>query len=392
MGTVLEARHTQLGHRVAIKVLGDELRAQPELVTRFAREARAAGALSSPHAVKIIDVDQTLDGIPYMVMELLDGSDLALVLERTGPAAMGTAVRWVIEACDAIAEAHALGIVHRDIKPSNLFLDRQTGAIKVLDFGIAKRTRSEDAAITADLAPLGTPQYMSPEQARCAKDVDARTDIWSLGVTLFELLCGRPPYDYDIAQACIVAIVMDPVPDPRELRPDLPGDLAAALLRALAKDPDERFQSVEELVLALAPFAEDGAPRETDSLRGIVTARRSPIRGLTTETEPALELRTPKREHRHRLRGVLAAAGIAVALGAGAFVQRSGAAAQHPVAAAGATAPGPAPAAPALERHDAGAVAPAPRATPSAAPSARARANNPVSTRLVHGGISGPGF
>ncbi len=282
MGTVFEARHSRLGHRVAIKVLGEELRVHPELVKRFEREARAAGALSSPHAVRVFDIDQTDDGTPFMVMELLHGRDLANLVEHSGPQPIGAAVRWVIEASDAISEAHRLGIIHRDIKPSNLFLCRDTGIIKVLDFGIAKRVAAKEAAITLGVAPLGTPQYMSPEQVRCAKDVDARTDIWSLGVTLYELVCGRPPYNHDVAQACIAAIAADPVPDPREFRPDLPDDLADVLVRALEKDPEERFQSVDDLVLALAPFADRAPPVEDSSWRVISTARRTVARDSTT--------------------------------------------------------------------------------------------------------------
>ncbi|MDF2693222.1 MAG: Serine/threonine-protein kinase pkn3, partial [Labilithrix sp.] len=273
MGTVFEARHSRLGHRVAIKVLGEDLRVHAELVTRFEREARAAGALSSPHAVKVFDIDQTEDGTPFMVMELLQGRDLAHLVENEGAQAIGPSVRWVIEACDAIGEAHRLGIIHRDIKPSNLFLCRDTGSIKVLDFGIAKRVAAKEAAITVGVAPLGTPQYMSPEQVRCAKDVDGRTDIWSLGVTLYELVCGRPPFNHDVPQACIAAIAADPIPDPRE-HADIPDELAAVILRALAKDPAERFQTVDELVDALLPFAE-ASPDTTDSWRAISTARRS---------------------------------------------------------------------------------------------------------------------
>jgi len=282
MGTVFEARHSRLGHRVAIKVLGEELRLYPELVKRFEREARAAGALSSPHAVRVFDIDQTDDGTPFMVMELLHGRDLAHLVEHNGPQPIGASVRWVIEASDAIAEAHRLGIIHRDIKPSNLFLCGDTGCIKVLDFGIAKRVAAKEAAITLGVAPLGTPQYMSPEQVRCAKDVDARTDIWSLGVTLYELVCGRPPFNHDVPQACIAAIAADPVPDPREFRPDLPEELASVIMRALAKDPDERFESVDDLVIALAPFADRAAAAEEGSWRVISTARRTVAKDHTT--------------------------------------------------------------------------------------------------------------
>ncbi len=257
MGTVFEARHLRLGHRVAIKVLGSELRDYPELVTRFEREARAAGALSSRHAVRVFDIDMTEDATPFIVMELLGGCDLARILEREGPQPVRRAVRWVIEACDAIAEAHRLGIIHRDIKPSNLFLSDD--GVKVLDFGIAKRVASKEASITHAVAPLGTPQYMSPEQVRCAKDVDVRTDVWSVGVTLYELVTGRTPFAHESPSACIASIAADPVPDPRAFRADLPAALVDVLLRALRKDPAERFASIDALVEALAPFAEGDA-------------------------------------------------------------------------------------------------------------------------------------
>jgi len=270
MGTVFEARHTRLGHRVAIKILGDELRVHPELVRRFEREARAAGALTSPHAVRVFDIDQTDDGTPFMVMELLRGRDLSHLIEQDGAQSVGMSVRWIIEACDAIAEAHRLGIVHRDIKPSNLLLC-DTGSIKVLDFGIAKRVAAKEAAITQGVAPLGTPQYMSPEQVRCAKDVDGRSDIWSLGITLYELVTGRPPFNHEVAQACVAAIVADPIPDPREFNAGLPSELVDVVMKALAKDVTERFQTVDEFVLALEPLADK---TDSGSWRVITGARR----------------------------------------------------------------------------------------------------------------------
>ena len=294
MGTVFEARHRRLGQRVAIKVLGSDLRDYPELVTRFEREARAAGALTSRHAVRVFDIDVTEDGTPFIVMELLSGADLARIVERDGPVSPARAARWVIEACDAIAEAHALGIIHRDIKPSNLFLTAE--GVKVLDFGIAKRVASQEASITHAVAPLGTPQYMSPEQVRCAKDVDARSDVWSLGVTLFELVTGSTPFAHESPSACIASIAADPVPDPRELRPDLSPDFVAIILRALEKDASRRFPSVADLVAALAPFAEsESVPAGAESVQALVVSAKDSqmVAALRVDATPLSDLTVP---------------------------------------------------------------------------------------------------
>ncbi len=280
MGIVYAARHGRLGHRVALKVLGEGLREHPELVTRFEREARAASALTSIHAVKVFDIDMTENRTPFLVMELLEGLDLARLLDRDGAQPVGRSARWILEACDAIAEAHRRGIVHRDIKPSNLFLAQQDDrvVVKVLDFGIAKRLASKgrEAALTGDIAPLGTPHYMSPEQIRCAKDVDARSDVWSLGVTLFELVTGEPPYTQVEPSACIAAIAADPVRDPRVLRPELPEPFVDVVMRALAKDPAARFANAEELAAALAPFVELDPELEQSAVVRLGSARSKP--------------------------------------------------------------------------------------------------------------------
>jgi serine/threonine-protein kinase len=422
MGTVFEARHHRLGQRVAIKVLGEDLRMYPELVRRFEREARAASALSSPHAVRVFDIDQTEDGTPFFVMEMLEGRDLGNIVHDEGPQSVGLAVRWIIEACDAIAEAHRLGIVHRDIKPANLLLC-ENGSIKVLDFGIAKHSSPNERAITIGLQPLGTPQYMSPEQVRCAKDVDARTDIWSLGVTLYELVVGRPPYNQDLSAACIAAIAADPVPDPRQFKPDLPAAVAAILMRALEKDPKKRFQTVDEMVLALASHGEAITP-ETPSWRVISTMRKafakneatldgigeapieSEVRRLALVDDdetvpPVAHVSIPMVDGR-RMRGAVAV-GAAVLFGLAALV----------LTPRWITPPAPKPAAAALvpvERPTAKEIVNAPEppptielaATPPPPPVASTPKPRPSAThttvrfvgegRLVHGGISNPGF
>jgi len=257
MGVVYEALHVRIGQRVAIKMLHPHMLAQPELLGRFEREARAAGQLRSPHAVRVIDVDATAEGLPFMVMELLEGRDIADDLHVRGQLPIDEAVECVLQACEAMAEAHALGIVHRDLKPSNLFLAREGSrvVVKVLDFGISKMAAKDvEVQVTSTLATMGTPLYMSPEQIRSAKNVDARSDVWSLGVILFELLTGRAPF-VGTAMAVSAAIVADPPPSPRELRPDVPEALEQVVLRALTKSPDARWQDVQSMSAALAPFA-----------------------------------------------------------------------------------------------------------------------------------------
>jgi eukaryotic-like serine/threonine-protein kinase len=259
MGVVVAAQHLKLDQRVALKFMLPSLTRSPEAVERFSREARAAAKLQSEHVARILDVAELEDGQPYMVMEFLEGADLVSTIQCPNPPVVEEAVDYILQACDALAEAHALGIIHRDMKPENLFLTRRHGKpwIKVLDFGISKvlgDARREGIKITTQDA-MGSPAYMSPEQMRATSEVDARSDIWSLGVILYEMLSRRQPFSGEsLAEICI-KVIQQPPPSLAALCPTLPPNLVHVIERCLEKNRDERFASVPDLVRALAPFA-----------------------------------------------------------------------------------------------------------------------------------------
>jgi hypothetical protein len=259
MGVVVAAQHVQLSQRVALKFLLPEACSHGEAVARFLREARAAVQIQSEHVARVSDVGQLDDGAPYMVMEFLEGSDLGATLAARGPLPLPEAVDYLLQAMEAVAEAHSIGIVHRDLKPANLFLTRRrdgSALVKVLDFGISKATQGEGGlSLTSTSAVMGSPFYMSPEQVRSAKDVDARTDIWALGVILHELLSGAPPFRADTASALFAAIIADPPIPVRDRRPDVPAALETVLSRCFEKDRNRRYANVAELAVALESFA-----------------------------------------------------------------------------------------------------------------------------------------
>lgn len=257
MGVVVAATHVDLGQRVAIKFLHGEAAKDMGTVERFIREARAAVRIQSEHVARVIDVGRMSGGAPYMVMEYLDGVDLSDEIARRGQLEPEEAVGFLLEAMEAIAEAHALQIVHRDLKPANLFLtNRKDGSrsVKVLDFGISKAVQEADASLTQTSTMLGSPLYMAPEQVRDARSVDTRADIWSLGVILYECLAGTVPFGGETLSGVLAAIIADPPRPLDEVRPELPRAIVSIVNDCLVKDRERRIQNVSDLAARLSDY------------------------------------------------------------------------------------------------------------------------------------------
>jgi serine/threonine-protein kinase len=276
MGIVVAAMHLELGELRAIKFMSQAALAEPEAMERFLREARAAARLKSLHVTKVHDVGRLASDAPYIVMEYLEGADLRALLKKNGPFSIDDALLYVLQACEALGEAHEAGIVHRDIKPGNLFLTTGVGGapcIKVFDFGIAKLVRAAGADGGGDLtntaAVIGTPRFMSPEQMRAQRTIDARSDIWALGITLYNLLTRQTPFGGGtMAETC--SSVLFEVPDPPSaLRPEIPAGLDAVIMRCIEKEAMNRWPSCAALAAALLPFAGEAvqraAPRVTST-------------------------------------------------------------------------------------------------------------------------------
>jgi serine/threonine protein kinase len=269
MGVVVAARHISLGQRVAIKFLRPQAAKHKEAVGRFLREARSTVGLQSAHVVRVTDVGTLETGLPYMVMEHLSGEDLSSLLTSRHKLDVGEAVDYLLQACEAIAEAHAAGIVHRDLKPQNLFVTRRlngTPLLKVLDFGIAKAIGPGAAgqlALTDSAAIIGSPLYMAPEQMRSARTAEVRSDIWALGVILYELLGGQLPFEGETVTEVCIRVVNEEPKALLELRPGLDAALVAIVMRCLEKEPEARYHNVSALAAALEPFsrsAKQGGP------------------------------------------------------------------------------------------------------------------------------------
>ena len=279
MGIVLAARHVQLDELVAIKCIRAAVPWSSDVIARFAREAKACARLKSEHIAKVIDVGVSPAVGPYMVMEYLEGEDLAAVLRRRGPLPVRRAAEYLMQVCEALAVAHAASITHRDVKPENLFLTRHGDLeiIKVLDFGISKaplqgRLLGGEISVKETQSLMGTPLYMSPEQIRSTREVDHRSDLWSLGVVMFELLTGHPAFAGEtVTQVC--ARVLEASPARLGDHCGAPPGLAEVIERCLMKDPAYRFQNAAELANALLPFAPARArlhaERATSVLRAV---------------------------------------------------------------------------------------------------------------------------
>jgi serine/threonine protein kinase len=267
MGVVVSVRHLELDELFAMKLMLPQAVVSTRGIGRFLREARAAARLKSEHVAKVFDVGRLKEDTPYIVMEYLHGSDLKALLQARGPLPVDEAVLYAEQVCEALAEAHGQGIIHRDLKPSNLFLiQRPNGkaCVKVIDFGISKMAAKDGADLTNSGAVVGSPLYMSPEQMMQSKDVDVRSDVWAMGVVLYELVTGRVPFEGEMFTQIVGRVLNhEPLP-PSGVRPELPQWLDAIVMRCLRKKPEERFQSIGELSAALQARTAAAAGAMTD--------------------------------------------------------------------------------------------------------------------------------
>jgi serine/threonine-protein kinase len=401
MGAVVAAEHLQLGSKVAIKFLLPSLVDNESVVKRFLQEAKAATRIHSEHVARVVDVGELTgeglpeQGVPFMVMEYLEGRDLSEWVKMGKKFPVEDAIDYVIQAGEAIAQAHKQGIIHRDVKPANLFLcerdDRKL--VKVLDFGISKLMEEgpEDMGLTKTTTVLGSGLYMSPEQMRSAKKVDFRTDIYSLGVCLYELLTGTQPHTAETFSELCVKVNVDPPTPLRDYRPDISEELAEVIAVAYERKPEDRYQAVQEFVAALAPYAGRTSKSKIEQVQGITRHESMvpppPANPQLKSTAAAVTAEAlPKERPGSKMGLVVAAFGAVLIAGVvGLFVVRQ----QQETSAPAGTGPEPSettsatPAPPPSETASATPSA-APSIVPSASPSASASASaTPTATSVA---------
>lgn len=334
MGAVYEVEHLITRHRRALKVMHAALARNTDTIARFIREAGVAGTLRTPYVVETFDAGQLDDGSPYVLMELLEGRPLGAAFE--GDASVGRLVGLICQVLEGLSVAHRAGIVHRDIKPDNVFVgvdERGLERVRILDFGISKFTQGQpdyQGTLTSEGTMMGTPYYMSPEQALGAKDLDARADLYSVGVMLYEGLAGRRPYDAQTLAALVLKIHHGEHQSLIEALPSLPRGLSDAVARAMSVDPAARFASAEEMLAALVPFSDSRFVTSLQTLRNAspqlaVTAVAGEVVGGVAKPvahPPSSELAARSRAPRYVVASlvvvVLLAAGVGLAVAAGA--------------------------------------------------------------------------
>jgi len=310
MGVVFNARDERLKRRVAVKVLPPELAFREEIRLRFLREAETAARLSHPHIVPIHSVGEGPDGLVYFVMAYVDGESLGAKLKRRGRLAPDEARRIMQETADALGAAHALGIIHRDVKPDNILLEGSRGRVVVTDFGIAKALSSTtgSATLTATGVAIGTPHYMSPEQAAGDREIDGRSDIYSLGVVAYQTLAGELPFQAPTVPGILMKQITERAPLVTDKRPEVPEDLAACVMRSLEKDPEDRWPTADALRRALearsATMYQPRRPGPSRAGRPLPPAAREPLPGRRAASD-----RAARRLERMRERPQLAPSG-----------------------------------------------------------------------------------
>ncbi|HEX7841081.1 MAG TPA: serine/threonine-protein kinase, partial [Kofleriaceae bacterium] len=280
MGNVVRASHLYLHQPVAIKLLLPQMVESESTVQRFLREAQATVKLRSEHIARVMDVGTTPDGVPFMVMEFLEGNDLNQILRHHGPQQPAIVVDLMLQACEGISEAHALGIIHRDIKPSNFFVTRRPDGsmlLKILDFGISKTPVGYDE-LTGTQTVIGTPSYMAPEQMKSGRAADPRSDIWSIGVVMYQLMNGRPPFSGESYADLVLKVGLEP---PAPMHVPLPAGLGEVIFRCLEKDPGTRYQTVGDLARMLAPYATDPIAGSQSAARAMrILQQRGALQGM----------------------------------------------------------------------------------------------------------------